>query len=409
VIADAPQAGATTRAAIDSIGDRLCTSTGSGFGWIVADLHGNVAGQTNGSGGSLLDVLRYDAYGKAVGSPGTPSSVPTPWRFQGRILESTSGSDAYDFDARSYLPDLGTFTSLDSVTGSAQNPMTLNRYLYALGNPATLVDPDGHFAGDLDDERGYVIETSSVNTATGFSTGSRRTMDTGKVEKDRAARAVRPVATSSGGGSNATTNRSPANAGTHSNDPDYYCLPSSMGECTWVRKDVDQGGGKTADFGSTLAAVAMIAAVVGCVAAAAVCVSAATIGALSGAGGYGLGVFATNCAKPGCSLDGFDPGQAAMAAFGGMLTGAACAGSAGLGCIVGGATSSGMMYGATPGDHTPGGYALNMFTGGALARLGGATVANKISATIYGSFKGAGVGSLAGWLVERGLEATGQR
>jgi hypothetical protein len=50
-----------------------------------------------------------------------------------------------------------------------------------------------------------------------------------------------------------------------------------------------------------------------------------------------------------------------------------------------------------------------MFPGGALARLGGATVANKISATIYGSFKGAGVGSLAGWLVERGLEATGQR
>jgi hypothetical protein len=30
------------------------------------------------------------------------------------------------------------------VAGSAQNPLTLNRYLYANANPATLVDPDGH-------------------------------------------------------------------------------------------------------------------------------------------------------------------------------------------------------------------------------------------------------------------------
>jgi hypothetical protein len=30
------------------------------------------------------------------------------------------------------------------VTGSAQNPLTLNRFLYAAANPATLVDPDGH-------------------------------------------------------------------------------------------------------------------------------------------------------------------------------------------------------------------------------------------------------------------------
>jgi RHS repeat-associated protein len=168
VIADSPQAGATTRAAIDSIGDRLCTSTGSGFGWIVADLHGNVAGQTNSAGSSLLDVLRYDAYGKAVGSPGTPSSVPTPWRFQGRILESTAGSDAYDFDARSYLPDLGTFTSLDSVSGSVQNPLTLNRYLYAEGNPATLVDPSGHCVGPLVLVCAWVAENA---LATGVAVG----------------------------------------------------------------------------------------------------------------------------------------------------------------------------------------------------------------------------------------------
>jgi RHS repeat-associated protein len=70
-----------------------------------------------------------------------------PWRYQGRILESAgtgSSTDLYDFQARSYDPSLGGFTSLDSVAGSAQNPLTLNRYLYANANPATLVDPDGH-------------------------------------------------------------------------------------------------------------------------------------------------------------------------------------------------------------------------------------------------------------------------
>jgi RHS repeat-associated protein len=58
----------------------------------------------------------------------------------------SANADVYDFSARAYIPDLGTFASLDTVTGSAQNPLTLNRYLYALGNPATMVDPSGHCA-----------------------------------------------------------------------------------------------------------------------------------------------------------------------------------------------------------------------------------------------------------------------
>jgi RHS repeat-associated protein len=78
----------------------------------------------------------------------SPFPWRSPWRFQGRILESADGStDLYDFQARSYDPSLGAFTSFDSVTGSAQNPLTLNRFLYAAANPATLVDPDGHAAG----------------------------------------------------------------------------------------------------------------------------------------------------------------------------------------------------------------------------------------------------------------------
>jgi len=78
------------------------------------------------------------------------SSTPSPWRYQGKLLENTGTgtSDLYDFGFRSYAPGLGAFTSLDDVSGSAQNPISLNRFLYADANPETLVDPDGHMPWD---------------------------------------------------------------------------------------------------------------------------------------------------------------------------------------------------------------------------------------------------------------------
>jgi hypothetical protein len=34
--------------------------------------------------------------------------------------------------------------------GSAQNPLSMNRFLYAHANPATLIDPTGHYAMEFD-------------------------------------------------------------------------------------------------------------------------------------------------------------------------------------------------------------------------------------------------------------------
>ena len=138
------QAGVTVNAALDALGDRLASGTSGGYAWLIPDLHGNVVGQLNSSGSSVTDAFRYDAYGLTEGTV-LAGSIPSPWRFQGKLLESTSGGrDLYDFEARSYSPDIGAFTSLDSVAGSATNPVTLDRYLYAGGNPETLIDPDGH-------------------------------------------------------------------------------------------------------------------------------------------------------------------------------------------------------------------------------------------------------------------------
>ena len=73
------------------------------------------------------------------------SALPTPWRYQGRLLVDPAGAnDLYDAGARFYSPGLGVFTQLDTVQGSTLDPLSLNRYLYAAADPETLVDPDGH-------------------------------------------------------------------------------------------------------------------------------------------------------------------------------------------------------------------------------------------------------------------------
>jgi RHS repeat-associated protein len=48
--------------------------------------------------------------------------------------------------ARYYDSELGVFTALDPVEGSAQRARSLNRYGYVAGNPANLTDPSGMIA-----------------------------------------------------------------------------------------------------------------------------------------------------------------------------------------------------------------------------------------------------------------------
>jgi RHS repeat-associated protein len=113
------------------MGDRLSSGSGPAFAYMIADLHGNVVGAiAPGASPSFVNAYRYDPYGETICSYTNSGSISIPWRYQGRILESAGGgTDLYDFSARSYDPSLGVFTSFDSVTGSAQNPLTLNRYL----------------------------------------------------------------------------------------------------------------------------------------------------------------------------------------------------------------------------------------------------------------------------------------
>jgi RHS repeat-associated protein len=119
--------------------------------WLLFDLHGSVAGICPAGSSTMSDAYRYDGWGNQIASAG---SVTNPYRYRGLLnLANDTGAGALlAMGAREYAPQLGTFTQEDSVAGSAANPFTMNRFLYALANPATLVDPDGHMvAGAADD------------------------------------------------------------------------------------------------------------------------------------------------------------------------------------------------------------------------------------------------------------------
>ena len=62
--------------------------------------------------------------------------------YQSDYTDPTSG-DVW-MGARWYQPGSATFTARDSYFGMLAEPLSLNRYTYATGNPLNFFDPDGH-------------------------------------------------------------------------------------------------------------------------------------------------------------------------------------------------------------------------------------------------------------------------
>ena len=52
-------------------------------------------------------------------------------------------SGLYYYGARYYDADSGRFTQPDPISGSLENPQSLNKYVYVLNNPNRYVDPSG--------------------------------------------------------------------------------------------------------------------------------------------------------------------------------------------------------------------------------------------------------------------------
>ena len=143
-------AATTTSALLDNDGSRLAVKTGTGgVAWLIFDLHGSAVALCTAGTTTLSDAYRYDGYGERIAASGASLN---PWQYRGLL---NIGSDALtwallDMGARDYSPQLGQFTQADPVQGQAANPLSMNRFLYALANPATLIDPDGHKATECD-------------------------------------------------------------------------------------------------------------------------------------------------------------------------------------------------------------------------------------------------------------------
>jgi len=122
---------------------RLSVGDGTSFAWTLPDLHGSTAAGVNAAETAISHAWRYDGYGRLTAS--LSSGLVNPWLYQGRLqLSPDNAHPLYEFSARFYDPNLGVFTQLDAYAGDAQDPRSLNRYLYAAANPATLIDPTGH-------------------------------------------------------------------------------------------------------------------------------------------------------------------------------------------------------------------------------------------------------------------------
>jgi RHS repeat-associated protein len=95
------------------------------------------------SGGSVVARYHLDAWGR-YRVPSELSLSANRFGFTGYLFDQET--DLYYAKARFYDPELGRFTTQDSVLGEVDEPPSLNRYAYAYARPTVMIDPTGHIA-----------------------------------------------------------------------------------------------------------------------------------------------------------------------------------------------------------------------------------------------------------------------
>ena len=339
------------------------------------------------SAGVTPATYAYSAFGSTRASTG---SIANEVRFTGERTDTESGLEF--LRARTYDPSTGTFLQRDTWGITPTDSQSIDAYCYTANNPVNAVDPSGHIS--------VMYDGSRHASAPGTGQGGGGSWDTPPKTVDKAA--SEPQGRPDCGWNPACViNNAIGTAGDLGRD-----LGGGVGDA-WANT-----GGSVIDYAIShpqqVLMLAVAAAVVaGCFSVAvAICATAAVVGAGAGFGGYtGNTVLNNVTSGGGLSLEGWDPGQALVAAGAGAGTGMACATSAGLGCFIGGAGTAGLQYSATPGSHDAGGYLLNMAGGGMLSVGGGSTLENgagiNLRAAALGTLKGSGMGSAAGWVIQQ--------
>ena len=113
------------------------------------DCRGSTVAITDANG-NVTDTFAYDTYGKLLTRTGTSNVI---FGYNGRDGVVTDSNGLVYMRARYYSPDMRRFVNADIVAGKLSNAITLNRFVYANGNPVSFVDPFGLAA-----ERGEVLD-----------------------------------------------------------------------------------------------------------------------------------------------------------------------------------------------------------------------------------------------------------
>jgi RHS repeat-associated protein len=109
--------------------------------WYHPDRQGNIVLLTDGSGSTAADY-QYDPNGVLVSASGS-FAASNRFRYLGGLGVWDNDDGTLHARARTYHPRLGSFLSNDPLFGSIQEGQSLNRYLYALGDPFGFSDPSG--------------------------------------------------------------------------------------------------------------------------------------------------------------------------------------------------------------------------------------------------------------------------
>ncbi len=109
--------------------------------WEARYYHADGLGSTRtltDDGGAVTDRYSFTAFGELLAHEGEDANL---YLFAGEALDPNASF--YYNRARWMDPGVGRFASMDPFMGSADEPPSLHRYLYAKINPQTYVDPSG--------------------------------------------------------------------------------------------------------------------------------------------------------------------------------------------------------------------------------------------------------------------------
>ena len=110
----------------------------------ITNYRGDVV-QLVDAAGETVASYEYDPWGNLLSKePTDPRIQGQPIRYAGYVYDAET--KLYYLQARYYDPATARFISRDPDTGDEDDPITMNGYTYADGNPVMMVDADGNMA-----------------------------------------------------------------------------------------------------------------------------------------------------------------------------------------------------------------------------------------------------------------------